>query len=420
MDAGGTAHVPAAFKRRWGIMDDGGTRHVPDLFRRRFDGVEAAEVSPLPLLDDATIFFVGNSLLNGHGVSAGSKPTAKLASLLSAAGAEDVTVIDAAHDSYHSGDLITSIVTDVDPFINLNGRNIVFASEVGNSLFFFGNVEQAVEDFKAVCEHWALLGLPVEVVVMAPADRGATSTTPAGDTRAEFRAKLEEARDLLAAQAPSWLGVVSYVDLSTDIGLDDYADDDYYNVDEVHHTDAGSERYAVNAFDIAVALPYPTAMPLTFGGLVNMTQTGGILEAAAGASWNHYGLATRKLLAGSDGYIQARFPNEGVLMGFNTANVSNTYTGIEFYSFATGGVWYVGGNGSPGATAIGFAANDSLRIGRTAGSISAIRKRPGAADQLIHTFAGTNNADLFINAAISEAAASLEIEGPVGYGLVSV
>lgn len=156
---------------------------------------------------------------------------------------------------------------------------------------------------------------------------------------------------------------------------------------------------------------------LVFTGMVNMSQVGTTLSATAGSDWDHYGKATYKLPASTDGYIKARFPTENVIFGFNTANVAATYTGMEYFGYASGGLWYYGLNGSPTATAESFAADDSMRLERVAGVLSLYRVRAGV-DQLLWSFAGTNNADLFINAAIYQAGSGYEIEIPVGAGIV--
>lgn len=163
----------------------------------------------------------------------------------------------------------------------------------------------------------------------------------------------------------------------------------------------------------------PVETALTFGDFTFMTQVGTTLSTTGSiTAWNHFGEATDKLPASTDGYIKARFPDStGCILGFNTTDESASYPNIEYYAFQSGGIWYWGGNASPTATAVTFVADDEVKVERVAGTISAYRVR-GGVETLIHTFAGTNNADLFINAVI--AVEGETIEEPVGVNVVPV
>jgi hypothetical protein len=479
-------------------------------------------------LDGANIFCTGNSLTRGFGASAGQDYPSQLFDLLTEAGVVGHTVTNVGHDSQTSSQLNVEATFEIDPFLDPARRNIVICNEIGNDIYFNGDVASALVNFQALCEHWVGNPIPVEVVVLGLADRGLDPTigppvlTPFGDTRTQYRTKMSAAETLLEATVMGFTGVVAFSRLLSDPALANCLNLTYFYADQTHNHDAGYARYAVNGYNALVGIDYTDTLPplissitvenahpnqvvftynerlnatsipapgdfafsggktatavsialnvvtvtldgsydftstitasytpgankikdlsgnlaaslsshavvnninpveidLVFEDFTFMSQAGTTLTADFPVSiWNHFAKATYKLPASTDGYIKARYPQgNGTILGFKLTNVASSYSGIEYYAYQSGGVWYYGGNASPTPTGVDFVNNDYVKVRRVAGVISVYRERAGL-DQLIHTF-GTDNSELFINAVIALEHDTIEV--PVGANIVPI
>jgi hypothetical protein len=181
-------------------------------------------------------------------------------------------------------------------------------------------------------------------------------------------------------------------------------------------TDAANNPVAaISNFQLANPIPSPTPFPLSFTTRTpNITVAGTTFTETSGVFWTEYMLANPKLPANGDGWYGADIGTGATapIIGFNATDANEAFTNFEYFVFVNAGTFRIGTDGS--TVDSGIASQRYVRLRRTAGTIVFESSPDNTAWTLRHTWAGTNNADLFPVAAFT---ANGVISAPVGLGV---
>lgn len=142
----------------------------------------------------------------------------------------------------------SAATTFIDSRLSLTRLNVLFALEVGNDLFFNGNVTDAYNRIKDYCLARRAAGW--RVVVGTPLYRlyAGTSTTPGGDTWAQYNVKIDQ---VCALMRDNWTTFAdAFADLNAIPQFSDPTNTTYF-VDGVHPNGTGRTIIA-NAISSAI------------------------------------------------------------------------------------------------------------------------------------------------------------------------
>jgi hypothetical protein len=169
-----------------------------------------------------------------------------------------------------------------------------------------------------------------------------------------------------------------------------------------------------------------TLEDLTFSPVVGLTNSSGVWTAASGTpgTYTNYGLATKKLAAGQDGYIQWQYAatdGQDAMLTFKTANTNEDYTSGNYkaaawISSSGATVYRIDANDIAATTATGV-INNYYRIERVGSTLtlktSAVEDFSSGVTT-IYTYTFSSSADLYININVD---ASKKSYHPKGYNL---
>jgi lysophospholipase L1-like esterase len=187
-------------------------------------------------LENAVIVCDGNSLTQGTGAS-NPATTSYPARIDASAGFETATIYNLGVSGQTTQQMIDDAVGQVNPLYNASVSNVLIAWEVGNDLYYNGNVSAAMSRFWSYCDARRAVGFKVIVVTCPPRDQATTF----GDNSAQYNTKLNEANALILSDYTSHADGV--VDLASDSRFAGY-NLTYYDADKVHFTDAGYQVIA--------------------------------------------------------------------------------------------------------------------------------------------------------------------------------
>jgi lysophospholipase L1-like esterase len=200
-------------------------------------------------LSDAGIVFDGNSLTAGQGSTGGNTYPAQLIALLEALGITGIADYNFGVGGQTTSDMDSDVTTQIDPLILGGVQNILFAWEIGNDIYFNGDVSAAQTRFQNYCEDRQAAGWTVIVITLTPRNQ----STSFGDDVTAFNAKLDAANTWLRANYTSFAS--GLVDVALDDRLSDYLDTTYFS-DGIHYTNAGYGVVAELALPVITGLPH--------------------------------------------------------------------------------------------------------------------------------------------------------------------
>lgn len=203
---------------------------------------------PIPIVDvpdftDAVIVADGNSLTEGY---LASSPAASYPSRLAVKepfASQGTTVTNKGVGGQTTQQMIDDATTDVDPLYNAEVRSVLVAWEMGNDLYFNGNVTGAETRFQSYCAARQTANWKVVVCNLPARDHSVTNggVSPAGDSDATYNTKRLALNAWLAANWATFAD--GFVDLAADAAFTVY-NTTYFNSDHVHLSDAGYQKVA--------------------------------------------------------------------------------------------------------------------------------------------------------------------------------
>lgn len=170
----------------------------------------------------------------------------------------------------------------------------------------------------------------------------------------------------------------------------------------------------------------PVLEDLLFPTQVSLANVGTVWNGTDTAvNFNCYGLASKKLAAGQNGYIRHTFTasdaNAGIL-AFSTTNTNKNYAAGQYGAavfFSGGNVWRMDSGGAGTNTGVAVAAGNMIRISRTGSSLTIEKSTDGGATwpTLVYTFTFASAADLFINMNIERVGVLNKVYDPKGFNV---
>lgn len=195
-------------------------------------GVNSVSVNnTIPIdITGGVIFCHGNSLTVGIG---GTAYPAQLAALPGISGVVGNVVLSGA-DGGTTQDMIDDAPTSVDNWLPLGySPTILVAWEIGNDIYYNGNVEAAKARWIEYCNDRRTAGWDKIIsITLTPRNQ----STPAGDNVAQYNAKLTEINVWLRANYASFCDGLA--DVEADSRLQNYNNATYFS-DGTHLTTAG-------------------------------------------------------------------------------------------------------------------------------------------------------------------------------------
>lgn len=128
--------------------------------------------------------------------------------------------------------MIADATTDIDPNYDDNASSVIIAWEIGNDIYYYGDVGAAMTRFWSYCDLRREIGWKILVITNPPRNQA----TAFGDDSETYNAKLSSANILLRSDWP--LHADGIIDVAADAHFAGY-DLKYYYSDKVHCTDAG-------------------------------------------------------------------------------------------------------------------------------------------------------------------------------------
>lgn len=187
-------------------------------------------------LNNSKIICDGNSLTSG-GYGGETYPNLLLSKLLQKY--TNVTVINKGVGGQQTTGMISDAVSDIDVNIDLSKVNILCVWEVGNDIYFNGNVNNAITNITTYCQARKAAGW--KIVLLGLCDR--YQITAFGDNQSQYRAKLSEA-NMILKNTYKTIGADVFIDIGSDSRLQDATDLSYFNSDSVHLIQAGNNVVA--------------------------------------------------------------------------------------------------------------------------------------------------------------------------------
>jgi hypothetical protein len=112
----------------------------------------------------------------------------------------------------------------------LNKNNVLIAWEIGNDLYFFQTLENAILNFRNYCLDRKKVGFTIVILTMPPRDQ-----VDLGEVNNNnYNINLKKANSILRSTYKEFADIL--VDISQDEAFQFY-DTGYYAEDRVHHTD---------------------------------------------------------------------------------------------------------------------------------------------------------------------------------------
>lgn len=183
-------------------------------------------------LNNAVIVFDGNSLTAGQGASAGMDYPNQMLDLLDGYGVTGIESHNVGVSAQTTSDMASDAASQVDTLINGGVENILFAWEIGNDIYFNGDVSAAETRWTNYCNARKAAGWTVICINLMPRNQ----TSSFGDDVTTFNSKLSSANTWLAANYSSFSDAL--VDVRSDSRLNDYTNTTYFS-DGTHLTNAG-------------------------------------------------------------------------------------------------------------------------------------------------------------------------------------
>lgn len=165
----------------------------------------------------------------------------------------------------------------------------------------------------------------------------------------------------------------------------------------------------------------PADTPITFPTVVGLTESPtGIWSGTTGGAGTYLnkGLSDLKLAAGTNGYIQFLFDgsiNENAIIGFNTSNSNDGYSGYEAGVFVTGGALAKVDSGSVSMAGGPITSGHYVRIERAGATIKMRTSPDNTSWTDVHTYTFSSAADLFIGVNVDS---TNKMNHPAGGGLI--
>jgi lysophospholipase L1-like esterase len=184
-------------------------------------------------LNNSRMVFDGNSLTAGQGSTGGLTYPAQLITLLGGLGITGIYSQNLGVGGQTTENMASDASTQVDTLINSSVSNILFAWEIGNDIYFNGDVSAAQTAFQNYCTARRSAGWDKIIVIgLTPRNQ----STSFGDDITAFNTKLQSADTWLKANYGTFAD--AFVDIRADSRLSDYTNGAYY-VDGIHYTNAG-------------------------------------------------------------------------------------------------------------------------------------------------------------------------------------
>lgn len=171
----------------------------------------------------------------------------------------------------------------------------------------------------------------------------------------------------------------------------------------------------------------PALVDLNFATQVGLTNTSGVWTGSnSGSLYANYGLADKKLAAGTDGYIMFQYPStdgERAVLTFNTSNVNEMFQSGPTYNYEAGAFMYSGSiyvldNNLPAGSVTTVSPGNYFKIERIGSTLKLYKSTDGVTwGSSIYTYTFSSTADLFINCNIDESLGTAKLYYPKGYNL---
>ena len=203
--------------------------------------------APIHMLTDITnavYVFDGNSLTAGQGGTPYPSQFATLSPFVN-----NGTFSNLGVGGQQTSQMISDFNSQVLPLYNADRTCFYIVNEVGNDVYYNGDVGLAMSRYWQLCDMAKSAGFKVGIIGLA--DRSLTyygTNTPIGDNEEQYRAKLTESDNFIRQ---NWINHGDfYVDLKATSELSNAWNTTYFT-DRVHNTTAG---YAVWAREVRLAL----------------------------------------------------------------------------------------------------------------------------------------------------------------------
>ena len=154
---------------------------------------------------------------------------------------------------------------------------------------------------------------------------------------------------------------------------------------------------------------------------VPLTNTAGVWTVTSGTGgYGGNGLSTLKLPSGVDGYIYMRHVTGtgDAILGFNTANATTGYSGVEAGIYISSNAVTKVDGGSAGGSIVGVTTGDLIRLHRVGSTLTIELSTDSGATwgSAIYTYTFSSSADLYIVCDINGSSGTLN--NPKGVGVL--
>jgi len=177
------------------------------------------------LTENLNIVCDGNSLTQGQG---GTPYPTYLSGLV-----QNAVIQNFGVGGQTTSQMSSDAVTQIDTLIDIKKKNILVAWEIGNDIYFNGNVTTACNNFKSYCDARRAAGWQ-KIIVINCTPRG--QSTSFGDTSIQFNQKLVDANSWLSSNYQTFAD--NLIDLASDVRFQGYSLS-VYNSDLIHFNSNG-------------------------------------------------------------------------------------------------------------------------------------------------------------------------------------
>jgi lysophospholipase L1-like esterase len=232
-----------------------------NIFKMMAEGNGYQTPNPHPpitsILEGAIVVCDGNSLTQGYGSTQESTDAyPAVLSTLDPLPIYNVTVVNKGVSGQTTQQMTDDATTDIDPLYSFNVTSILVAWEMGNDLYFNGDVEGAKTRFRTYCETRKQIGWTVIVLSLPAREHSvvAGGVSPAGDNDVTFNIKREQLNDWLRSTYFEFADIL--VDLDADERFATFSTT-YFNSDKVHLNTNGYHVVAEMLLDAILSLDIP-------------------------------------------------------------------------------------------------------------------------------------------------------------------
>jgi lysophospholipase L1-like esterase len=194
--------------------------------------------------NDAVIVFDGNSLTKAASVNAYGNGLhyPDVVKLFRPFFKGTATFHNVAVDGQTNQQMASDIVSQVLPLYQPGKKCVYIPWECGNDLVFNGSAVESYNRFVAICQQVRAAGF--KIIALTPTHRewNLSSTTPYGDTWAQYNAKIDTINGLIRANWSTFADKLA--DIAADSRLNTPTDLNWYHTDQVHHNGAGRTAIA--------------------------------------------------------------------------------------------------------------------------------------------------------------------------------